>query len=308
MEGVDHLVKLLQIVKKGGLEVAFADDGRHLSTFQPYQEPLRSMRHALQDSKLCMAVLDTIKTRLARRIRNLQKRCAPLVLEDGIKRIPDEILAQIFETGHRMTSYSDFSLAVSHVSGFQDCDAVDNDWELTLETPKPKSFRMDSLKITLSEIVASEVVLSLYKILTYLTASLVDISLLMHGNSYDIWRDAGIFPYGYSIRLEFGSPCSLSVIDSLPPENRKALQSFQFEQSSFDHVPNELPTWSHFPSLRHIQFRHCVIPEEIVEDMVRSILAHEDFESIEIISPQKISEKFLFDLQDEVGERLVLCL
>ncbi|TDL14439.1 hypothetical protein BD410DRAFT_642568 [Rickenella mellea] len=84
--------------------------------FQSYAEPLRSMRYSLEEAKLCMAALNAIRSRLTKNIRNLQKCCKPLVLADGIERIPDEILANIFEAGHQTSEHSEFALRVSHVS------------------------------------------------------------------------------------------------------------------------------------------------------------------------------------------------
>ncbi|TDL14960.1 hypothetical protein BD410DRAFT_832888 [Rickenella mellea] len=122
--GLDHLEILIAIVKSDGLDEAFSEGinyGGQLSKvhnvrFQTYQEPLRSLRHSLEESKLCMAALDTIKARLAKKIRKIQRRSTPFVLEDGIQRIPDDILAHIFEAGHQMSAQSQFALRVSHVS------------------------------------------------------------------------------------------------------------------------------------------------------------------------------------------------
>ncbi|TDL14948.1 hypothetical protein BD410DRAFT_154748 [Rickenella mellea] len=63
MDGVDHLLNLLAIVKSESLDVAFAEDANYRGlqsenfTFRPYPEPLRSLRQSLEDSKLCMAAL-----------------------------------------------------------------------------------------------------------------------------------------------------------------------------------------------------------------------------------------------------------
>ncbi|TDL14440.1 hypothetical protein BD410DRAFT_203780 [Rickenella mellea] len=111
MDGMDDLVKLLAIVKSHGLDGAFSDDSHYFGrlsdreniTFQSYQEPLRSMRCSLQEAKICMGALNNISAHLTKKIRCLQKRCKPFVLADGINRIPDEILANIFEAGHRIS-------------------------------------------------------------------------------------------------------------------------------------------------------------------------------------------------------------
>ncbi|TDL14907.1 hypothetical protein BD410DRAFT_155278 [Rickenella mellea] len=125
LAGLDHLEKLLAVVKSDGLDSVFSEgvpnggqrsDVQNVS-FQTYQEPLRSLQCSLVESKLCMAALDAIKARLAKKIRKMQRRCAPLVLEDGIQRIPDEILAHVFEAGHQMSAHSQFALRLSHVCG-----------------------------------------------------------------------------------------------------------------------------------------------------------------------------------------------
>ncbi|TDL20816.1 hypothetical protein BD410DRAFT_804719 [Rickenella mellea] len=45
----------------------------------------------------------------------MQRQCRRLAFQEGIKRLPDEILVYIFEFGHRSTNYNDFALTVSRV-------------------------------------------------------------------------------------------------------------------------------------------------------------------------------------------------
>ncbi|TDL16924.1 hypothetical protein BD410DRAFT_886411 [Rickenella mellea] len=63
----------------------------------------------------CKEALDCVRTHLERRIISVQKECVPLAFEDGVKRLPDEILMCIFELGHQATSSTKFSFDVSHV-------------------------------------------------------------------------------------------------------------------------------------------------------------------------------------------------
>ncbi|TDL15721.1 hypothetical protein BD410DRAFT_86793 [Rickenella mellea] len=63
-----------------------------------------------------MAALKCITAHLKRQIRYLETRSAPLVLEHGIKTMPDEVLAHVFEAGHQISEHSQFALRVSHVS------------------------------------------------------------------------------------------------------------------------------------------------------------------------------------------------
>ncbi|TDL22453.1 hypothetical protein BD410DRAFT_262955 [Rickenella mellea] len=50
-----------------------------------------------------MATLNNVRDRLGRRIELLREACIPMVLEDGIKTLLNEILSHIFEHGHDMT-------------------------------------------------------------------------------------------------------------------------------------------------------------------------------------------------------------
>ncbi|TDL21266.1 hypothetical protein BD410DRAFT_868305 [Rickenella mellea] len=63
-----------------------------------------------------MAALDELRVALKKRIRVLRKSCMPLILANGVKSLPDEILCLIFEAGHIMTVGCTFATTVSHVS------------------------------------------------------------------------------------------------------------------------------------------------------------------------------------------------
>ncbi|TDL16263.1 hypothetical protein BD410DRAFT_902122 [Rickenella mellea] len=488
MNGLGHLMTLLTIVKRDGLDGAFSEDvcyfGRLSNheniTFQPYNEPLRSLRYSLEDVKLCMEALNSIRSRLTKRIRDLQKRCKPSVLADGIERIPDEILAGIFESGHQTSEHSKFPLRVSRVSRrfrqvsfrtpsiwtrlssrhpgdqieafisrsgqcdlhvelwdppldelrsslkliaphscrwssiwvFNNEDPIMNEigvssfprlryiyhymelpressrWDMPLltqfdgywltfsprfsvpfltqltcmklcftddcpfdrtsleqalhrtlnlrelsikchdfhpdrdadlevpqpmsppDTPRPRSVHIESLKIMLRGSVSFYAVKLLYSILQYLSPSLVDISLLLHGDPENCLIH-NLFPYGPTIQLQIGLPCSLPHLLSqlLRNDNGKIVNSLQFRMSSFDCELGLSPEWTHFRPLRHLRFQNCVmLKESHVEKVARRLLACEDFQSLEIISCRNLSEEFLLDLQDEVGERLTWSL
>ncbi|TDL21171.1 hypothetical protein BD410DRAFT_840646 [Rickenella mellea] len=120
IDDLDHLMGLLACVKRMGWNRAFEDgvlygQAKPDSSY-PYAEPLHSHREALQDSKICMEILSKVRNQLGKKIRTLKRRCAPLVLEDGIRRLPDELLAHIFEIGHLSTRTCAYSLRASHVS------------------------------------------------------------------------------------------------------------------------------------------------------------------------------------------------
>ncbi|TDL14010.1 hypothetical protein BD410DRAFT_297932 [Rickenella mellea] len=120
IEGLQDFLGLLTSVNDKGWDAGYRDSilrGRERSvSTHSHAEPLLSLRHALDDAKRFLASLDSVKQRLTKEIRKLQRRCAPLLLEDGIKRLPDDLLSHIFKIGHDITDYCDFALAVSHVS------------------------------------------------------------------------------------------------------------------------------------------------------------------------------------------------
>ncbi|TDL21188.1 hypothetical protein BD410DRAFT_899020 [Rickenella mellea] len=123
---VDCVMNLLSTVKNEGWDAAVAEDvlygehhggHRHSTSYDSYEEPLLSLRQVLEDSKRCMAVINEVKDRLGKKIRSLRKRAMPLVFEDGIKRLPDELLAKIFVFEHfSVEPLDNYALrSVSHV-------------------------------------------------------------------------------------------------------------------------------------------------------------------------------------------------
>ncbi|TDL21165.1 hypothetical protein BD410DRAFT_789919 [Rickenella mellea] len=121
MDGVDELLTLLTAWKR---DTNFAQDdvygghGQRCENPQSYVEPLVSLRRSLEESKRCMKALDRVRQDLGKTIRALRRRCMPLILHDGIRRMPDELLAHILEMGHASANWdeSEFSLTASHVS------------------------------------------------------------------------------------------------------------------------------------------------------------------------------------------------
>ncbi|TDL27991.1 hypothetical protein BD410DRAFT_338666 [Rickenella mellea] len=209
-------------------------------------------------------------------------------------------LAQVL---YRMSSLCQLSLE------FYDCSVNNNDQMPAPETPKPHSFYIESLKVTISDSITKDFVRSLYGILEYLTASLVDFTLLGCQDPYSFLIN-DLFPHGSTTRLQWqiGHYCSVpKILDELL-KNCEILTSVQFEMSSFTLDTNGWPNPSHFPSLSHIRFHNCdALVESHVETMARNLLTPEvdnDFRSLEIVSCRQISEEFLEDLRDEVGERL----
>ncbi|TDL19242.1 hypothetical protein BD410DRAFT_842165 [Rickenella mellea] len=120
--GLEGLLRLLTCVKDKGWSEGYAE---HVSRCQlqrnqyPYTEPLLSLRQTLDQAKGLMAALNNLRQHLGKEIRSLERRCVPLILEDGINRLPDELLAHTFEIGRFEEPVYDgeFSIVVSHVSG-----------------------------------------------------------------------------------------------------------------------------------------------------------------------------------------------
>ncbi|TDL16265.1 hypothetical protein BD410DRAFT_889902, partial [Rickenella mellea] len=187
---------------------------------------------------------------------------------------------------------------------FENCEAADDDEDTALEMPNPHSFPIESVTITLRDSVVADVVTSLYEILEYLTASRVDISVLMRGDPHDFVTGGKIYHHASTARLRIGLPCSLSLIINVLYENCKNLQTLQIEGPSFNPIAYVSSHWPQIPSLRHVQFYDCVMLEENVGPMARGLLTCEDFQLLEFISCHKLSEEYLLKLQDGVGEGL----
>ncbi|TDL21170.1 hypothetical protein BD410DRAFT_868090 [Rickenella mellea] len=122
VDELDGLIRLLACIKEMGWNRAFEDDVRYGNTkfgsSHLYTDPLHFLCDALaalQDSMFCMKTLNKVRSLLEKKIRTIKRRCDPLALEDGMRRLPDELLARIFEIGH-LSTRSCTSLLVSHVS------------------------------------------------------------------------------------------------------------------------------------------------------------------------------------------------
>ncbi|TDL21202.1 hypothetical protein BD410DRAFT_307978 [Rickenella mellea] len=74
--------------------------------------------NAIKEARACMKALNETQRRLGRRLRCLRRLSKPLVLEDGINRLPDDVLAIIFEMTRHFNGDGQyqFAVGVSHVS------------------------------------------------------------------------------------------------------------------------------------------------------------------------------------------------
>ncbi|TDL19272.1 hypothetical protein BD410DRAFT_900311 [Rickenella mellea] len=124
MDGLHALLKLLNRVNARGwtdaLSDASGDNGQHktsVENYPQYSEPLLTLRKEMEHARLCLRAVDDIRRHLKQRLRALRRVGMPLVLEDGIKRLPDNVLAVIFYHRMRMPRDAVFpSIQISHVS------------------------------------------------------------------------------------------------------------------------------------------------------------------------------------------------
>ncbi|TDL21217.1 hypothetical protein BD410DRAFT_804406 [Rickenella mellea] len=122
MEGLGELLDILTRVKKKGWDNAFPENlyNNHSDITRPpvYSGQFLTCLKAIKEATLCIKALNVAQSRLGKRLRSLRKLSRPLVLEDGIKRLPDEILAIIFEMTRHVNGSQPYPFAVclSHVS------------------------------------------------------------------------------------------------------------------------------------------------------------------------------------------------
>ncbi|TDL21490.1 hypothetical protein BD410DRAFT_804159 [Rickenella mellea] len=128
--GLDRLIALLTRLKSFEFQNPSADlwndepvHASHQTTLSDApnanHDLLPDLLRSLEESKACMAALNEVWDHLRRRICCLQKACTPFVLEKGIRTLPDEILSDIFEAGHRMTEgwtfAKSFFISLGHI-------------------------------------------------------------------------------------------------------------------------------------------------------------------------------------------------
>ncbi|TDL26275.1 hypothetical protein BD410DRAFT_836916 [Rickenella mellea] len=86
---------------------------------------LSELVHSLRSLEKSLVELDALRVQMKIRTLGLERYCRPLVFEKAVtkmrgdlKRMPDEILAFIFQAGHDMDRYGHykFAVSVSHVS------------------------------------------------------------------------------------------------------------------------------------------------------------------------------------------------
>ncbi|TDL20749.1 hypothetical protein BD410DRAFT_790397 [Rickenella mellea] len=478
MDGLNLVEKLISIIRSKGWDDAFTEDvlcgvprsRSELDALSDDESPTSSLQ-LLKDSKYCMATLGKVTDRLGRKIRRLEKRTMPGVLEEGIRRLPDELLANIFELGHLSTDDGEYALqGVSHVSrrfrsvslqtpivwtrlsviypnaeiqafvsrsgqldleidtfhlssskleavlkilgvyshrwshlhlfdpavepamerlglttfprlnylyhscsvelftwampllshiechcwyfrpgatfaaqvtkfeiSFEDMDVVDIgglsealqsmtnlqdlsvqladcrsvEYETDSNSLKPHSIQIDKLTISMNEGTLLEVAQGLYDVLSFLTATTVDISLdnVVKGPQFDYLKtaDGDFFPFGTVIVLRISRWIYMPSLFSAIGQYCNIAHTVRFDiplgRHFTDGIHDEI-VCTPFPSIRHIEFHNC---DSLYEEQVQFMVKHPLFAQVEnfnLVSCHHVSEDFLLDLRNEIGERV----
>ncbi|TDL22469.1 hypothetical protein BD410DRAFT_828544 [Rickenella mellea] len=124
--GLKNLLKLLTRLESHGLQGTEGEVWNDLLVDATELYPSRvnssdnedqsRILRSLDETKTCMAALNEVREILGKKIRSLRKACIPFALENGMKRMPFEVISQIFQAVHLMTDGCGFAIWVSHVS------------------------------------------------------------------------------------------------------------------------------------------------------------------------------------------------
>ncbi|TDL16638.1 hypothetical protein BD410DRAFT_844237 [Rickenella mellea] len=82
----------------------------------PYSQSILRLLQPLRRLTRQKQLIEKLDAELNTRIQSLRKKCLPLMMEDGIKRMPNEILVNIFHIGHHSTEDYSFLIPMTHVS------------------------------------------------------------------------------------------------------------------------------------------------------------------------------------------------
>ncbi|TDL21533.1 hypothetical protein BD410DRAFT_867416 [Rickenella mellea] len=217
---------------------------------------------------------------------------------------------------YAMTNLKDLSLAIHY--------AADNDSVSPLdasEVLKPHSFHIESLSISLQDVVTSaKVVKPLYSCLSYFTPRTVSIyvSNILTKKSihdffyYDFEGKCHSFLYGSTIRIVVQHECDVFYIlrDVLKRCDIAHSVHIWAPQSYFTHrslPPSKWPDVLSIP-LRHLCLQSCDrLTEDNVEALAKYFLSAEEgrgLQTLDIRSCKKISEKPFFNLGDEIEHKI----
>ncbi|TDL21174.1 hypothetical protein BD410DRAFT_840649 [Rickenella mellea] len=181
------------------------------------------------------------------------------------------------------------------------------------EIPPLHSLNSKALKLIVKggSTMVKDVIQPLNRALRYLSPSEVDISLGETPMEALYYARGELFPYGSTIRLHISTSCDLLEILAGLVRRCNIARCVHFNAPLGYFSANEIETcnWWDFASLRHLRFENCDrLCEEDVKIMASNLLLDEadvGLQSLEFISCKNISEDFLLNLGDEVGERLI---
>ncbi|TDL15802.1 hypothetical protein BD410DRAFT_84897 [Rickenella mellea] len=208
------------------------------------------------------------------------------------------------KTLHALENMQDLSLELDNCLLF----TVDTRNRYTAsKSPRLHSFKIKTLEVSLLGNTSDAVVRLLYDALEYLAPSTVDISLKTSSNRVLLYNsNLHSFPYGSSIRLDIGQTCNILLILKDVLQYCSILHSIRIEAPlAFADGGCVPPEGS---SLRHLRFENCdSILEKDVAFFVKEFLSPDSeigLRSLEFVSCKRISEDFLLEMQDEVGNGL----
>ncbi|TDL21203.1 hypothetical protein BD410DRAFT_789956 [Rickenella mellea] len=123
MDELDALLNVLTRAKNKGWADAFPDNlydnySQRAKHYPRYSGPILTFMRAMEEARMCMKALNEVQRQVGKRLRCLRRLSKALVLEDGIKRLPDDVLSIVIEMAHHSGEFesSQFPVGVSHVS------------------------------------------------------------------------------------------------------------------------------------------------------------------------------------------------
>ncbi|TDL21183.1 hypothetical protein BD410DRAFT_899016 [Rickenella mellea] len=207
-------------------------------------------------------------------------------------------------TLYQATNLQDLSLELRKLKVAEQATRLTSD-----KMPEPHSFSIKSLKLDIKGDVTMsyDVIRPLCGALSYLSPLKVDISCPLESHYY---QDGTVTPYGSEIRICIAE--STDIVQLLA----KLVQQCSIARSVCIEAPASYfstyylggGNWTWFSSLRYIRFHNCGgLTEEQVKPFAISLLADEagmNLQSLEFTSCGNISEDFLLNLSDIVGQKL----
>ncbi|TDL26948.1 hypothetical protein BD410DRAFT_476926 [Rickenella mellea] len=283
--GLDNLMRILTRIKcknqdyldPDSMDVWNDAQQTYYDTFSKYPEPLCSILGSLVDSKLCMKAVNRVQMLLRKRIDLLQKSSNPLLLEHGIKAMPNELLAKVFEIGHYAMEGCEFSLRVSHVSHrFR---------QIAIRTPLLWSrisglYPASQIKVFLSR------------------AGQLGLRIQVCPPSNEKAAGASLESFLGDMRT-YSNQWDCKIAETV---------RVQAPDGLFFASEGEPEDWECYSSLRTLQFIGCrELYESELKEFADHLISPEDGRgllSLEVYSCRGISNDFLEDLEETVGKKL----